>query len=147
MGRNDYSAGPIPISVGTRAVAHTLISHSRINDPIPKLPTSPVSPFARHNLEPTSTAAINQPIASVQRQRSLFDDILPREIQLQCFEALLVLHKDEYQRALRKARGQSEKRADAVAFLQKRWVGEIAGRRELLKLMRVSRGEDDLAAS
>lgn len=137
--RNDYFAGPIPIAVDARGVAHTSVSHRCITDPIARMPVSPVSPPSHSTLEILPAATVDLPSAPGKRQPCFFDDKLPRELQLQCFEALLSIHKDEYQRALRKAHGHNEERVNAIAFLQKRWVGEMAGRRELFRLMRVSR--------
>lgn len=140
--RIEYFAGPIPVAVGARSVAHTSVSHRCITDPIPRMPVPPVSPPLHRTLEINSESIIDLSSASAKRQPCLFDNKLPRELQLQCFEALISIHKDEYQRALWKARGQTEKRDGAIAFLHKRWVGEMAARRELFKLTRVSREGD-----
>jgi hypothetical protein len=135
-GRHDYFSGPIPISVGARSLAHTSVSRGCITDPIRKMPVSPVSPPSDKPLPLTSVAAADTEALVIHRS-AFFDDKLPRELKLQCFQALLALHKDEFERAHRKARGHGESRGAAIAFLQKRWVGEMAGRRELFRLTRV----------
>lgn len=74
----------------------------------------------------------------VAKRPSRFDDKLPRELKLQCFAALIDLHIAEHAKALRKAQGHShESKERAIHYLSERWVGEMAGRRELFKIARV----------
>lgn len=65
--------------------------------------------------------------------RDLFDEVLPREIQLQIFAALLALHEANF---CRMSAGGSWTALKA-ASLKNKWVGRDKGVRELIKLGRV----------
>jgi len=66
--------------------------------------------------------------------RNTFDEVLPRELKLQVFSALVSLHEAEFQQW--KQSGQwTVLRASSSKY---RWVGRDRGMRELVKLSRVS---------
>jgi hypothetical protein len=62
---------------------------------------------------------------------SSFQEKLPREIRLMVLQALVDLHVDDHERDVQQGRWKGE-------IARKRWYGETAGRRELLRLRRVS---------
>lgn len=66
--------------------------------------------------------------------RNIFDEVLPRELKLQVFSALVALHEDEFQQW--KQSGQwTVLKASSPKY---RWIGRDRGMRELVKLSRVS---------
>lgn len=64
-------------------------------------------------------------------ENSSFQEKLPREIRLMILQALVHLHIDDHERDVQQGRWKGE-------LARKRWYGETAGRRELLRLRRVS---------
>jgi hypothetical protein len=58
--------------------------------------------------------------------------VLPRELQLRVFQTLIDLHIEDHEKDLAIGRFKGNRART------KRWVGEEAGRRELIKLSRVS---------
>jgi F-box/leucine-rich repeat protein 2/20 len=62
---------------------------------------------------------------------SSFQEKLPREIRLMVLQTLVQLHIDNHERDVQQGRWKGE-------LARKRWYGETAGRRELLRLRRVS---------
>jgi hypothetical protein len=64
-------------------------------------------------------------------ENSSFQEKLPREIRLMVLQTLVQLHIDNHERDVQQGRWKGE-------LARKRWYGETAGRRELLRLRRVS---------
>lgn len=62
---------------------------------------------------------------------SLFQDKLPRELQVMVMQAVIDLHVGDHQRLVEQGRWKGD-------LARQRWYGETAGRRELLILRRVS---------
>lgn len=87
----------------------------------------------------TSGLLINRGAHSSQRA-SYFDTKLPPELKIRVFATILELHQAEHNTAIRNVGEASskEERADAARYLSKRWIGNMAGRRELFSISRVS---------
>lgn len=81
---------------------------------------------------PVKTERVDNVLESTRDVRidtpgSLFDARLPRELQLLVFQAVIDIHVAEHQELVQKDRWKGQ-------LAQKRWYGESAGRRELIKL-------------
>ncbi|KAJ9110842.1 hypothetical protein QFC19_001351 [Naganishia cerealis] len=119
--------------------------HSRIDAPGGGIPDFELLDDAPPHATSASKLAVR---GSPTPQRvSHFDNKLPPELKLRVFAAILALHKAEHVKADRDVgKGSSkEERADAAQYLNKRWLGEMAGRRELFRISRVSRSWHELA--
>ncbi|OAX42107.1 RNI-like protein [Rhizopogon vinicolor AM-OR11-026] len=93
------------------------------------------SPFPQYVLDiiPHDNSDVFVPLPVTLR--NLFDEVLPRELKLQVFSALISLHEAELQRW--KQSGQwTVLRASSSKH---RWAGRDRGMRELVKLSRVSK--------
>ncbi|KAF8079086.1 F-box domain-containing protein [Lyophyllum atratum] len=99
------------------------------------------SPFPLSALDfvPVATTDIFTPFPLFVK--NYFDDVLPRELRLQIFEALIGLHRADYLRLATDGRWSATKAASA----KNRWVGRDKGVRELVKLSRVSKSWQTLA--
>ncbi|KAJ9118626.1 hypothetical protein QFC22_003846 [Naganishia vaughanmartiniae] len=77
--------------------------------------------------------------ASIPQRVSYFDTKLPPELKLRIFETILDLHKAEHDKAISDVGEASSKkeRADAALYLSKRWIGDMAGKRELFCISRL----------
>ncbi|GLB43491.1 putative leucine-rich repeats, outliers [Lyophyllum shimeji] len=73
--------------------------------------------------------------------KNYFDDVLPHELRLQIFEALIARHEADHIRAIADGRWSVAKAASSKS----RWVGRDKGVRELVKLSRVSKSWQALA--
>ncbi|KAJ9101104.1 hypothetical protein QFC21_003322 [Naganishia friedmannii] len=85
--------------------------------------------------------------APVSQRVSYFDTKLPPELKLRVLATILDLHKAEHNRAIGNVseKFSKEERADAARYLGKRWIGDMAGKRELFCISRVSRSWRELA--
>ncbi|EJU00074.1 RNI-like protein [Dacryopinax primogenitus] len=68
-----------------------------------------------------------------------FEEMLPRELQLQCIKALILICDEDHVRDIRDGRW------TVFRACQERWVGSVKGYREIIKLSRVSHAWRSLA--
>ncbi|THV06593.1 RNI-like protein, partial [Dendrothele bispora CBS 962.96] len=90
-------------------------------------------PLSALDFIPVSEDDVFVPIPFVVR--NYFDEMLPRELQLQVFSALIALHERDHLRTI--ARGSWT--VIKASSSKNRWVGKERGVRELVKLSRVSK--------
>ena len=88
-------------------------------------------PFSALDFVPATRTDIFEPIPIIIR--NYFDEVLPRELQLQILQSLVELHALEHQLAVRDGRWTMAKASSSKG----RWVGRDKGIRELFKLSRV----------
>jgi hypothetical protein len=139
-----YRTLPIDVPNTVRLESVTAASPCAIS-PIPAPSTHMTSAVtssdytdSRIHVRNTPLYGVTQNASVAESQPSRFDSKLPRELQLQCFATLLDLHVAELAKAKRRAQGHSgESKERAIRYLENRWVGAMAGRRELFKLARV----------
>lgn len=128
-----------PIAIPLSPISPPLLDtnhHSRIDALGGSIPD-----FERLDSPPNTTPALMTVRAAPISQRvSSFDTKLPPELKLQVFATILDLHKAEHDRAIRNVRATAskEERAYAAKYLNNRWIGEMAGRRELFCISRAS---------
>ncbi|KAG6846046.1 hypothetical protein H0H87_006410 [Tephrocybe sp. NHM501043] len=96
-------------------------------------------PLSALDIVPLSTPDIFVPIPLVVR--NYFDEVLPRELRLNVFEALVALHEADHLRTVRQGRWSVSKASSS----RNRWVGRDKGVRELVKFSRVSKSWQALA--
>lgn len=143
-GQYDYfspspvSAKPNTVHLGSTSVVLPLMSP--ISPSMAFTTTALTPPDANEELDTRikSTADGMKMEVVESRQTSSFDSKLPRELQLQCLATLIDLHAAEHAKAIRRAqRHPGEGKERAIHYLENRWVGKMAGRRELFKISRV----------
>ncbi|KAG6911332.1 hypothetical protein DXG01_001003 [Tephrocybe rancida] len=96
-------------------------------------------PLSALDIVPLSTSDVFSPIPLVVK--NYFDEVLPRELRLHVFEALVTLHEAEHLRAVEQGRWSVSKASSS----RHRWVGRDRGVRELVRLSRVSKSWQALA--
>ncbi|KAI6048048.1 RNI-like protein [Pisolithus marmoratus] len=72
---------------------------------------------------------------SFNHVRNIFDEVLPTELRLQIFRALIKLHEEEHEQLIRSRKWTALKASSS----KNRWVGRDRAMRELVKLSRVSK--------
>ncbi|KAL4070496.1 hypothetical protein J3A83DRAFT_4095043 [Scleroderma citrinum] len=72
---------------------------------------------------------------SLHHARNIFDEVLPRELKLQVFSALIKLHEEEHQQLILSGKWTFLKASSS----KNRWVGRNRAMRELVKFSRVSK--------
>ncbi|KAH0591238.1 hypothetical protein H2248_001330 [Termitomyces sp. 'cryptogamus'] len=111
---------------------HTVLKHKGRSNSSP-------FPISALDIVPSSTSDVFTSIPLVVK--NYFDEILPRELRLCIFEALVTLHEADHLCAVRQARWCVAKASSS----RNRWVGRDGGVRELVKLSRVSKSWQMLA--
>lgn len=90
----------------------------------------PPSPFVTALSSPTSETP-PRVATPVQLRLNLFDFLLPREVRLKIMEMLLESCVDEHEKEVQGGSWRGDR-------ARERWVGEVKGRRELVRISRVS---------
>ncbi|KAF5384921.1 hypothetical protein D9615_001126 [Tricholomella constricta] len=96
-------------------------------------------PISALDIVPVPSTDIFAPFPLVIK--NYFDEILPHELRLHVFEALVGLHEADHLRALKNGRWTMTKASSS----RNKWVGRDRGVRELVKLSRVSKSWRTLA--
>ncbi|KAI6163728.1 hypothetical protein EDD17DRAFT_1475977 [Pisolithus thermaeus] len=106
-------------------------------EPVPILKgRSRSSPFPTSAFDVVPQLELNAFVPlSFNHIRNIFDEVLPRELRLQIFWALIKLHEEEHEQLVRSGKWTALKASSS----KNRWVGRDRAMREMVKFSRVSK--------